>query len=221
MRTILVLFIGISFVCYAEQPCENKNPEDIGFDMRPKYILEAYELSDFKVHGVVLHGECSPHALMSDANGHIHRVFLGDYIGKHYGVVIDMGKMSVAIREVFEAENGEWEEKRARLWVDNADPIRWDNKNIQKAYDPYDFEKSNLVEIISTGKCAPYVLIKNGDGYINRIFLNNQITVEDNLVFTLGKESLTIEENRKNKTKKTTILNLDKCTITDSYFDIH
>jgi hypothetical protein len=223
MRAILVFFAWISFAYCAEYPC--RIPERVEFDMRPKYILEAYELSDFKVHGIVSrgHGECWPYALLSDAKSHMHRVFLGDYIGKNFGSVVAFGENSVSIREVFEIEEGEWEERIAHLWVDDTDFTEYDNEKIQKMFAPYGLENSNLVKVISTGKCSPYVLIQDSDEYIHRLFLNSQIVGNVNLVFTLEKESLIVEEIQANEAEnKTIILNLDRCVIVDdNYFDIY
>lgn len=82
---------------------------------REREPLEAFDLNKLKVVKVYLEGSCAPSAGVRDPNGYLNRVFVGDYIGKHAGLVLRITIEGILVREVFEVRDGEWKEKEILL----------------------------------------------------------------------------------------------------------
>lgn len=83
--------------------------------MREREPLEAFDISELKVVSVAPLHECAPYALIRDPNGYVHRVFVGDYMGKSFGLVVEFVEDGVRVREMYEDERG-WHEREVWLW---------------------------------------------------------------------------------------------------------
>lgn len=66
---------------------------------RPKEFLEQYTLESLVMVGTIRRNG-KDWTLMQDPEGGIHRVGLGNYIGRNHGRVIDMGPTYVAVVEI-------------------------------------------------------------------------------------------------------------------------
>jgi Tfp pilus assembly protein PilP len=56
-------------------------------------------LSNDEERSLQIKGLCTPYALIQDQNGYVHHAFIGSRIGRNQGVVFDMSKDSIYIRE--------------------------------------------------------------------------------------------------------------------------
>ena len=74
---------------------------------RPKEYLERYELDTLSMVGTFAKGE-SYWALVRDPEGVIHRVPVGDYIGKNHGQVVKIANTEVALSELISDGAGGW-----------------------------------------------------------------------------------------------------------------
>lgn len=90
---------------------------------RERYSLEAYELSSLTLRSVYFKGLGKPYALVRDPNGYLHRVFKGDYVGKNFGWVVAITRRGIKLKEVYQSQDGEWEERTA--WLLKPDDSAW------------------------------------------------------------------------------------------------
>ena len=90
---------------------------------RERYSLEAYELSSLTMHSVYFKGLGKPYAFVRDPNGYLHRVFKGDYVGKNFGWVVAITRRGIKLKEVYQSQDGEWEERTA--WLLKPDDSAW------------------------------------------------------------------------------------------------
>jgi Tfp pilus assembly protein PilP len=67
---------------------------------------------------VQIKGSCTPYALIQDQNGYVHHAFIGSRIGKNQGVVFDMNKDSVYIRETVSDNIGDQVNQTVLLKLD-------------------------------------------------------------------------------------------------------
>ncbi|TJZ63863.1 pilus assembly protein PilP [Chitiniphilus eburneus] len=90
---------------------------NVGFShaARDRQSLEAFDLSSLKIVKIYLNEKCSPFALVRDPNGYVHRAYLGDYVGKNFGVVKEINRRGLRIMELYGAGD-EWEEKE--IWFE-------------------------------------------------------------------------------------------------------
>lgn len=82
---------------------------------RERCPLEAHELSGLMFHSVDFKGLGKPYAFVRDPNGYLHRVFKGDYVGKNFGRVVAITQQGIKLKEVYQSQDGEWEERTAWL----------------------------------------------------------------------------------------------------------
>jgi len=81
---------------------------------RPKQYLERYELDTLAMVGTFGKGE-SYWALIRDPEGVIHRVPIGDYMGKNHGQVVDIGNTEVSLSELISDGAGGWLVREASI----------------------------------------------------------------------------------------------------------
>ena len=81
---------------------------------RPKEYLERYELDTLSMVGT-FRKEGSYWALVRDPEGVIHRVPVGDYIGKNHGQVVDIGDTEVDLSELISDGAGGWLVREASI----------------------------------------------------------------------------------------------------------
>lgn len=81
---------------------------------RPRQPLEAYELDDLELVGTLSVGQ-TPSGLVRAPDGRIHRLFIGDYLGRDRGRVVDVGRRSLSLMETVRDQQGGWTQRPQRL----------------------------------------------------------------------------------------------------------
>ena len=81
---------------------------------RPKQYLERYELDTLSMVGTFSKDE-SYWALVRDPEGVIHRVPVGDYIGKNHGQVVNISNSQVGLSELISDGAGGWLVREASI----------------------------------------------------------------------------------------------------------
>ena len=76
--------------------------------------LEMFELDSLRMVGT-LQNDADIWAIVKDSTGVIHRVTVGNYIGRNFGKILDIREDRVEIREINKDSNGRWEERAASL----------------------------------------------------------------------------------------------------------
>jgi len=66
---------------------------------RPKEFLEQFTFDSLRMVGT-LEREDTNWSLIKDPNGGVHRVKLGNYLGRHHGKIVDMSDTFVAVVEI-------------------------------------------------------------------------------------------------------------------------
>ena len=86
--------------------CQVRNPEE----------LELYELDSLRMVGT-LHNEVSQTlwGIVEEQSGTIHRVQVGNYMGRNCGKVLRISEEGIELREIIRSPNDEWEERPAEL----------------------------------------------------------------------------------------------------------
>lgn len=74
---------------------------------RPKQYLERYELDTLSMVGT-FSKESADWALLRDPEGVVHRVPVGDYIGRNYGRVVKISSTQVDVSELVTDGTGGW-----------------------------------------------------------------------------------------------------------------
>ena len=80
---------------------------------RPKQPLEAFSLDALKFVGILKEGS-TIWALISQPGGTVSTVKAGDYMGKHYGQIINISENHILVRETMKV-GGLWEKKMITL----------------------------------------------------------------------------------------------------------
>jgi type IV pilus assembly protein PilP len=81
---------------------------------RPKEYLERYELDTLSMVGTFSKAE-SDWALVRDPEGVIHRVPIGDYIGKNHGRVVEISDVQLSLSELISDGAGGWLVREASI----------------------------------------------------------------------------------------------------------
>jgi type IV pilus assembly protein PilP len=81
---------------------------------RPKQYLERYELDTLSMVGT-FSKEGSEWALLRDPEGVIHRVPVGDYIGKNHGKVVEITNAQIGLSELISDGTGGWIVREASI----------------------------------------------------------------------------------------------------------
>jgi len=81
---------------------------------RPKQYLERYELDTLSMVGTFSKEE-SHWALVRDPEGVVHRVPVGDYMGKNHGQVVGIGNTQVNLSELISDGAGGWLVREASI----------------------------------------------------------------------------------------------------------
>lgn len=81
---------------------------------RQKSFLEAYELSSLKYKGRLIE-KGQQVALVQSNDGGVHRVLVGQYLGKNQGRVLAIDERFIHIQEVYLGVDGRYYEQKAQL----------------------------------------------------------------------------------------------------------
>lgn len=76
--------------------------------------LENFELDSLRMIGT-LQDVDQMWAIIRDTQGTVHRVQIGNYLGRNYGKIIEILEDRLELREVVRDTNGRWEERPASL----------------------------------------------------------------------------------------------------------
>lgn len=80
---------------------------------RHKEPLESFPLESLKYVGVLLKAKASYAIILAD--GALHQVKLGNYMGQNFGVITKISESEVALRELIQDPGGEWVERVSTL----------------------------------------------------------------------------------------------------------
>lgn len=81
---------------------------------RNKEELESYELDSLRMVGT-LEDEDVQWAIVRDPGGTIHRVKVGNYLGRNIGKILNIFEDRIELREIIKNVDGRWEERQAAL----------------------------------------------------------------------------------------------------------
>jgi type IV pilus assembly protein PilP len=81
--------------------------------------LENFELDGLRMVGT-LKDDAALWAIILDTTGTVHRVQVGNYLGQNYGKIIEILDDHLELREVVKDSSGLWEERRAKLTLNEA-----------------------------------------------------------------------------------------------------
>jgi type IV pilus assembly protein PilP len=76
--------------------------------------LEAFELDTLRMVGS-LQSDNALWAIIKDNTGTVHRVQVGNYLGRNFGKVLDIKEDRLELREIVKDSEGRWEERNASL----------------------------------------------------------------------------------------------------------
>lgn len=110
------------FYARQEQKLEEDIAEDDGLTEemlreiknRNKEELEQFTLDSLRMVGT-LDNENNQWAIISDPNGTIHRVKVGNYMGQNIGKIINIYEDKIELREIVQDDRGRWDERQAAL----------------------------------------------------------------------------------------------------------
>ncbi|MEY3667223.1 MAG: hypothetical protein RL572_763 [Pseudomonadota bacterium] len=94
----------------AEKPVNVVQPD---FDRAPE-ALESFALTELTLVGMITR-ERSVIALIRDSNGLLHRVGVGNYMGRNHGRVVRLSASDVELIEIVPAGAGSWVERARTL----------------------------------------------------------------------------------------------------------
>lgn len=106
------------------QPRELDAPREVPADSlvmprvdRQREPLEAYALSELDLVGTLIVGS-EPSALIKEPGGQVHRLRVGNYLGRNHGRIVSITSSSVLLVELI-VEQGGWVERNRQLTLDS------------------------------------------------------------------------------------------------------
>ncbi|MBI2992777.1 MAG: pilus assembly protein PilP [Gammaproteobacteria bacterium] len=87
-----------------EQEIKNRNREE----------LERFELDSLKMVGTIQNDD-ENWAVIADPAGVVHRVKVGNYMGRNIGKVVNIFEDKIELREIVQNSQGKWEERQAAV----------------------------------------------------------------------------------------------------------
>ncbi len=87
---------------------------------RPKEFLEQFSIDSLNMVGTV-QMEGTLWALIQDAQGSVHRVKVGNYLGKNFGRVVELTENDLAVVEIVSNGPDEWVERPHKLQLRTAE----------------------------------------------------------------------------------------------------
>jgi type IV pilus assembly protein PilP len=76
--------------------------------------LEGFELDSLRMVGT-LQNDAELWGIVRDVQGTVHRVQVGNYLGRNYGKILNIQEDRIDLREVVKDSEGRWEERQASL----------------------------------------------------------------------------------------------------------
>ncbi len=93
-----------------EEEIKNRNKEE----------LEQYELDSLRMVGTMENGE-NHWGIIKGPDGAVHRVKVGNYIGRNTGKILNVFEDRVEIREIVKNSQGRWEEREVAMALDEQE----------------------------------------------------------------------------------------------------
>lgn len=82
--------------------------------LRPREALENFELDALRMVGTVRQDGVA-WALLNAKDGTIHRVRVGNYLGRNYGKIVNILDNQIELVEIYADSGGAWRERKAAL----------------------------------------------------------------------------------------------------------
>lgn len=87
-----------------EREIRNRNREE----------LEQFELDSLRMVGIMENDE-NHWGIINDPDGMVHRVKVGNYMGRNIGKIVNIFEDRIELREIVKNSQGRWEERKAAL----------------------------------------------------------------------------------------------------------
>jgi type IV pilus assembly protein PilP len=87
-----------------EREIKNRNREE----------LEQFELDSLRMVGTIKSAD-ENWGIISDPSGVVHRVKVGNYMGRNIGKIVNIFEDRIELREIIQNSQGRWEERQAAL----------------------------------------------------------------------------------------------------------
>ena len=100
--------VEIKLIRYQQERAKSNIKPDL---QRPKEYLEGFSIDTITMVGTLSLTENDLWALLDDSDGGVHRVKLGNYVGRNYGKVVGINAGSVDIIEIVPDGHGGWLER--------------------------------------------------------------------------------------------------------------
>lgn len=81
---------------------------------RNREELENFELDSLRMVGT-LEDQNNLWGIVRDPQGTVHRVQVGNYLGRNYGKITNISEDRIELREIIQDPSGQWEERQAVL----------------------------------------------------------------------------------------------------------
>ena len=82
--------------------------------------LESFELDSLRMVGTLQNND-ELWGIIQDNAGTVHRVQIGNYLGRNYGKILNIQEERIELREVTKDPDGRWEERQASLALNEKD----------------------------------------------------------------------------------------------------
>jgi type IV pilus assembly protein PilP len=112
------------FESFLESKPEESKIEQITDSEQQKYTdeimthnreaLEEFELDSLRMVGILENND-ELWGIIEDNGGTVHRVQVGNYMGRNFGKIINIQEDSIELREITKSSQGQWEERQAKL----------------------------------------------------------------------------------------------------------
>jgi len=107
---------------YEKEPVAEQEQEDTGLTEemarevhhRNREELEQFELDSLDMVGTLEDGD-QTWAIIRDPDGIVHRVAVGNYMGRNIGKIINIYEDRVELREIIKDSQGRWQEREAAI----------------------------------------------------------------------------------------------------------
>jgi len=100
--------VEIKLIKYQQERAKTNIKPDL---QRPKEYLESFSVDAITMVGTLALTEKDVWALLDDADGGVHRVKVGNYVGRNYGKVVSINPGSVELIEIVPDGHGGWLER--------------------------------------------------------------------------------------------------------------
>ena len=81
---------------------------------RNKEHLEQFELDSLSMVGII-ENKGGRWGIVKDPEQEIHKVKIGNYLGRNTGKILDVSETSISIREIVKNSSGRWEERQVKI----------------------------------------------------------------------------------------------------------